>query len=200
VLRFACLVVVGLLPMGQGLIPASIENSHRQLVTQLSAEQTRVLSSLHPEFRVLSLCGGRFSNGDRDELVLGILTTQGARSDVRRVGLLWRSAGWEVRDIDAELDRDKRVTRSYPLSWAFTLNEKGFVGGMKCGTQAALQKDPSLSHLRGEHTIFDLKQAGLARHAIACFASSDVYDNWDCAVFSRKDDRFRLWFQKARAD
>jgi hypothetical protein len=189
--------MAGALSLVQAPTPVPVGALHGRLASQLSAEQSDALSALHPGFQVLSVCSGRFSGGTRDELVVGIRNPTGK---VHRAGLLWQSSRWEIRDIDAELDRDRVITRSYPLSWAYTLTEKGFIGEMKCGSEAALRKEDRLSNLRGEHMVFDLANAGLARHTAACFASHEVYDNWDCVVFSPKDGRFRLWFQKARAD
>ena len=50
------------------------------------------------------------------------------------------------------------------------------------------------------YDFFNLKEKGLAKNKLVCFATDDVYNNWDCAVYSPKDGRFLLWFQQAHAD
>ena len=75
------------------LILASIEDSHRSLSPQLSPDQMQAISTVYPDFRLLKLCKGRFSGGDREEMVLGVLKPVKAKEwwkrKVHRVGLIW---------------------------------------------------------------------------------------------------------------
>jgi hypothetical protein len=71
---------------------------------------------------------------------------------------------------------------------------------MKCGLGSGIEGDPNLTYNLGDKPFFDLKEKGLSNNKLVCFATDDVYNNWDCVVYSPKDGRFRLWFQQAHAD
>jgi len=86
------------------------------------------------------------------------------------------------------------------MGWQYTLDDRGFAGEMKCGVESEFGKDSALTLILGDEPFFNLKKNGLEGNTIGCFATSDVYNNWDCIVYSPKDGRFRLWFQQAHAD
>ena len=135
------------------------------------------VARVYPGFQVVADCRGAH--------VYGILDP--ASGKVRRVGVI----DGVVHDIDDELKKDEDVSRSLPMRWHTTLDEKGFRGDIRCGGMGeALEEEP----------LFDLGKAGLRKEDVVCFATDDVYDNWDCVVWSPKDGRFRLWYQKAHAD
>ena len=171
---------------------------------QLSVEQIAALNGAYPGFRVLKLCSGRFSGGNRDELVLGLWkpveSKQWWKREVHRTALIWTPKGWEVHVIDDEIEKDEKLSRSFPMNWAFSLTSAGFAADMKCGIDGEFSERSQLTHLLGDKPFFDLDKEGLNKNKIVCFATSDTYNNWDCLVFSAKDRRFRLWYQQAHAD
>ncbi len=180
------------------------QENHTHLVKQMSPDQIKALSRTYPDFRILKLCSGRFSGGDRDELVLGIWiplkSKGGSRREVFRIGMIWNQDRWETHVIDDEIKKDGNISRSFPMEWQYTFNDKGFSGNMKCGIDSEFRGNSDLSYALGDKPFFDLNKEGLRNNKPVCFATSDVYNNWDCVVYSPKDKRFRLWFQQAHAD
>lgn len=188
----------------QERLPDRVEGAHRDLVEQLSADQVALLSRAYPGFRLVRACSGHFSGVDTTETVLGLWkpldAAQPTKPAVRRVGLIWSGTAWDLHAIDDELETDQTVSRSFPMRWYYTLEEGGFAGGMKCGAESEIARDPDLSRVLGDKPLFDLESKGLQNNTIVCFATDGVYNNWDCLVFSPADGRFRLWFQKAHAN
>ena len=185
------------------LAPAD-EQNHKLLMQQLSVEQIAALNAPYPGFRVLKLCSGRFSGANRDELVLGLWkpvdSKQWWKREVHRAGLIWTPKGWEVHIIDDEIEKDKNLSRSFPMNWAFSLTSTGFAADMKCGIDGESSEHSQLTQSLGDKPFFNLDKEGLKTNKVVCFATSDTYNNWDCLVFSTKDRRFRLWYQQAHAD
>ena len=185
-------------------ITATDQVNHLNLLKLMSSDQVKVLSGVYPDFRILKLCSGRFSGADRDELVLGIWKPQDSKQwwkcKVHRVGLIWNRSKWEVHIIDDEIEKDSEISRSFPMKWQYAFNANGFSGEMKCGLDSGIEGDPNLTYSLGDKPFFDLKEKGLSNNKLVCFATDDVYNNWDCVVYSPKDGRFRLWFQQAHAD
>jgi hypothetical protein len=184
--------------------PPSIDVLHQTLAKQLSAEQAAALDKVYPGFRLVSLCPGHFSGNDKDELVLGVWKpvesdNQNER-DVHRVGLLWNNGAWDVHIIDDEIMNDEDLSHSFPMHWQYSLSDQGFNGDMKCGIESEFGEDSDLTYVLGDKPFFDLKKAGLETNKVVCFATDDVYNNWDCLVYSPKESRFKLWFQQAHAD
>jgi hypothetical protein len=212
--RIGALIIIGFFilasPMkstaqsGPKLLPASVENIHRDLVKQLSGDQVKVLSNVYPDFRILALCSGHFSGTGRSELVLAVWkpvqSEQHWKRQVHRVGLMLNKMTWEVHIIDDEIEKDVGLSRSFPMRWQYSLDDKGFVGKMKCGVESEFGKDSDLTYALGDRPFFDLKKMGLQKNKVVCFATDDAYNNWDCVVYSPKDGRFRLWYQQAHAD
>ncbi len=182
----------------------SVESIHRNLVKQLSTDQEKALSNVYPDLRLIALCSGHFSGANQAELVLGVWkpveSKQWWKREVHRVGLIWNKGAWEVHIIDDEIEKDKDLSRSFPMRWQYALEDKGFTGKMKCGVESEFGKDSDLTYALGDKPFFDLKKTGLQKNKVVCFATDDVYNNWDCVVYSPKDRRFRLWFQQAHAD
>lgn len=178
--------------------------NHLNLLKQLSPDQVKALSGIYPDFRLLMLCSGRFSGADRDELVLGIWKPQDSKPnwkrEVHRVGLIWTSSGWDVHIIDDELENDEEISLVFPMKWQYAFSANGFSGEIKCGLDSGIEGDPNLTYDLGDKPFFDLKEKGLSNHKLVCFATDNVYNNWDCIVYSPKEGRFRLWFQQAHAD
>lgn len=187
----------------QALTANDLEN-HEQLMGRLSPDQAKILSGRYPGLRILKLCSGRFSGGSRDELVLGIWKPEESKGrwkrEVHRAGLIWNGKAWEVHVIDDEIEKDKELSRSFPLQWQYRFSEQGFIGEMKCGVESEFTGRSDLTHALGDKPFFDLKEKGLLNNKPVCFATSDVYNNWDCVVYSPEDGRFRLWYQQAHAD
>ena len=186
------------------VLTSSDQDNHFKFIKRLSSEQVKALSSVYPDFRILKLCFGHFSGAMQEELVLGIWkpveSTNWWKREVHRVGLIWIENRWEVHVIDDEIEQDKKMSRSFPMAWQYTLDNKGFTGELKCGVESEFGKDSDLTYILGDKLFFDLKKNGLQGNKIVCFATSDAYNNWDCVVYSSKDGRFRLWFQQAHAD
>ena len=180
------------------------QENHINLLKQMSPSQIEAISRAYPDFRILKLCTGGFSGGDRDELVLGIWKPAKSKvwgkREVHRVGSIWNQNRWEAHIIDDEIEKDKKVSRSYPMQWQYTFNNNGFSGEMKCGIDSEFRDNSDLTYALGDKPFFDLTEKGLQHNKPVCFATSDVYNNWDCVVYSPKDKRFRLWFQQAHAD
>ena len=187
----------------RALAPSDLKN-HAELIKQLSPDQLKTLSGIYPDFRILKLCSGRFSGADRDELVLGIWKPLESKDrwkrEVHRVGLIWNGNAWAVHIIDDEIEKDKEISRSFPLHWKYRFGEKGFSGAMKCGIESEFRDNSDLTYALGDKPFFDLKEKGLLKNKPVCFATDDVYNNWDCVVYSPGDGRFLLWFQQAHAD
>ncbi len=185
-------------------LPAAVENIHRDLVKQLSGDQVKVLSKRYPDFRILALCSGHFSGASQSEWVVAVWkavqSEQHWKRQVHRVGLVLNKTAWEVHIIDDEIEKDKDLSRSFPLHWQYSLDENGFVGKMKCGVESEFGKDSDLTDALGDKPFFDMKKMGLQRNKVVCFATDNIYNNWDCVVYSPKDGRFRLWYQQAHAD
>lgn len=184
---------------------ASTDQAHHlDFLKQLSSDQVKALSGIYPDFRILKACSGRFSGADREELVLGIWLPQDSnparKREVHRVGLIWNPGGWEVHAIDDELEKDEEINQVFPMNWQYAFNANGFSGEIKCGLESGIEGDPDLTYDLGNKPFFDLKEKGLSDHKIVCFATDDVYNNWDCLVYSPKGGRFLLWFQQAHAD
>jgi hypothetical protein len=184
-------------PRPQSLTDAD-RKDHQIFLQRLSPGQQKALTKVYPGFQILSLCSGRYSGGDKDELVMGIWKPVESpnwwKREVHRVGLIWQRKSWVVHIIDDEIEKDKALSRSSPMTWAYSITDKGFVGGMKCHVNLA--KDPDLH----KKPFFSLRSKGLQKNKTVCFATSDVYNNWDCLVFSPKNNRFRLWYQQVYAD
>jgi hypothetical protein len=193
---------IALAAPSSGAAPSSLTESdlkdHRTFLQRLSPSQQKALAKVYPDFKILSLCAGRYTGGNREELVMGIwkpMKTPGAtQRAVHRVGLIWQRNGWVMHNIDTEIEKDRAISRSIPMGWAYEFTAQGFVGGMKCN--ANLAKDPQLN----TKPLFSLKSKGLQNNQTLCFATSYIYNNWDCLVFSPKDNRFRLWMQQVYAD
>jgi hypothetical protein len=185
-------------------LPVSVENIHRDLLKQLSGDQVKALSNVYPDFRILALCPGLFSGTGYNELVLGVWKpVQSARlwkREVHRVGLIWSNAMWEVHIIDDEIEKDRNLSRSFPMRWQYRLGDTGFIGEMKCGVEFEFGEDSDLTYALGDKPFFDLKKRGMQKNKVVCFSTDDVYNNWDCVVYSPQDGRFRLWYQQAHAD
>ena len=108
------------------LTPADQKN-HAVFMRQLSTEQINAVTRIYPDFRILTLCKGRFSGAQRNELVLGIWKPQASKSrwkrEVHRVGLIWSAKAWHVRVIDDEMEQDSNISRSFPMQWQYTKHE-----------------------------------------------------------------------------
>jgi hypothetical protein len=181
-----------------------LEQGHRDRLQQLSTAQIAALNQVYPGFRILTSCAGRFSRRGANELVLGIWTPvssdrPGTRA-VHRVGLIRSQQGWQVHIIDDEIEKDKALSRSFPMHWQYSLSDTEFTGPLKCGIESEFDQTSDLKYGNGNHPLFDLKKAGLQKHKVVCFATNDVYNNWDCLVYSPKAHRFRLWYQQVYAD
>ena len=187
----------------RALAPIDEEN-HARLMNELSSDQIKALSGVFPDFRILKLCSRHFSGADRDELVLGIWKPEESKDrwkrEVHRAGLIWNADTWEVHVIDDEIEQDEDVSGAYPMRWQYTFGDRGFSGEWKCGIESEFTENSDLTHRLGDKPFFDLKEAGLTDNIPVCFATDDVYNNWDCVVYSPRDGRFRLWFQQAHAD
>jgi hypothetical protein len=188
----------------QNTLTAADQRNHLDLLKRMSMSQVRAVSGAYPDFRILELCSGRFSGVPTDELVLGIWKPQDSedrwKREVHRVGLIRSSNEWEVHVIDDEIEKDEDKSQSYPMKWQYTLDANGFSGEVKCGIDPEFKGDSDLTYALGGRPFFDLKEEGLLGNEPVCFATDDVYNNWDCVVYSPRDRRFRLWFQQARAD
>jgi hypothetical protein len=183
-------------------LTSSDQKNHLVLLKKMLPEQRAAIAKVYPDFRILKLCPGSFSGAKRNELVLGLWkpleSSEPGKREVHRVGLLWSGSAWVVHNIDDEIQKDESVSRSFPLNWEYAFTDKGFTGAMKCGVN--LGKEPQLHPGRSQKPLFNLRSMGLQKNKAVCFATSDVYNNWDCLVFSPKDKRFRLWYQQAYAD
>ena len=127
----------------------------------------------------------------------------GRNRDVHRLGLIRKGKAWEIHRIDDELEKDSESRQAYSDGWQYGFDEKGFSGDMKCGIESEFDDNndsSDLTYALGDKPFFNLKEKGLAKNKLVCFATEDVYNNWDCAVYSPKDGRFLLWFQQAHAD
>lgn len=190
----------------ESAFPALAEKRHRELIPQLTADQQKALAKVYPGFRLVSVCPGNFSGQGSGagvaEKVLGVWkplpTSQAWKSPVHRVGLIWGQGHWEVHLIDEEIEKDASLSHSFPMKWQYQLDAKGFAGPTKCGVRSEFRPGSDLTGQ--DKPFFDLKQQGLARNQVICFATDDVYNNWDCLVYSPKDKRFRLWYQQVHAD
>ncbi len=184
-------------PNPRSLTESDLKN-HRTFLQRLSPSQQQALAKVYPDFKILKLCAGRYTGSNQEEFVMGIWQPAVSRDPwkhaVHRVGLIRQRNAWVVHIIDNEIEKDMAISRSSPMDWAYELTDKGFVAGMKCHVNLA--KDPQLN----TKPFFSLRSKGLQNNKTVCFASSDVYNNWDCLVFSPKDDRFRLWMQQVYAD
>ncbi len=189
------------------LLPNSVQETHLNLIKQLSNDQIKVLSSRYPDFRLLKTCSGNFSGGEKKELMLGLwhakesikkeLDEDDWTQDAQIVGLLWNGSQWISHDIDGEMDEEKE---HYPNRWEYSMDSKGFHGDMNCGTELEYRKDSQLAFHYSDEPFFDLAQSRIQNHTIACFGTHDVYNNWDCVVYSPNEGRFKLWYQQAFAD
>lgn len=210
----ATVVVIGLvlataiptigLGSAQNAVPPAVARADLSLRPALSSEQARALSRVYPDFRLLAMCQGRFSGGSERELVAGVWKPVEAeekwKREVHRVGLVWTGKSWEVHVIDDEIEHDRRLSRSFPLSWEYTLGDDRFEGRMKCGVESEVRRDPDLVFERGRQPFFDLQKPGSPDRTVVCFATSDVYNNWDCVAYKPDESRFALWFQQVHAD
>jgi hypothetical protein len=190
-------------PQTETLSPV-LEQGHRDRLQQLSTAQIAALNRVYPGFRILSSCAGRFSRRGANELVLGIwkpgLSDRPGTRAVHRVGLIRSQQGWQVHAVDDEIEKDKALSRSFPMHWQYSLSDTEFTGPLKCGIESEFGQNSDLKYGSGNRPLFNLKKAGLKNNKVVCFATSDVYNNWDCLVYSPQDRRFRLWYQQVYAD
>jgi hypothetical protein len=181
-----------------------LEQRHLDRLQQLSTDQIAALNQVYPGFRILTSCAGRFSRRGANELVLGIwkpvLSDPPGTRAIQRVGLIRSQQGWQVHSIDDELEQDQALSRSFPMYWQYSLSDSVFIGQMKCGIKSEFGQNSDLKYGNGNRPLFNLKKAGLQNNKVVCFSTSDVYNNWDCLVYSPKDRRFRLWYQQVYAD
>jgi hypothetical protein len=182
-------------------LPAAAEAAHQRLSTQISPEQAKVLAVLYPDFRVLALCGGQGRGADHRDLVLvvwkPIESSDWWKREVHRIALIWETSGWVAHVIDDELERDKSLSLAWPMSWHYTLDEWGFTADMRCAVE--LGRDPDIGQPAFK-PLFDRERDSLQVHPLVCFPTDNVYNNWDCVVYSPKDGRVRLWHQQVHAD
>ncbi len=82
------------------------------------------------------------------------------KRDVHRVGLIWNGKAWEVHVIDDEIEKDRDVSRSFPMQWQYAFNEKGFPWKMKCGIESEFRDGSDLTFALGDKPFFDLKRKG----------------------------------------
>lgn len=155
--------------------------------------QTALLESSYPGFTVFRSCTGRFGGLDSHDIVLGIHSKNG----VHRVGMIWDGTKWVMHDIGAEILKDKDISYYGPIRWNYSVNGDS-KEDFRCNFQ--LGKDDRIGGIEGDEPFFDLKKFGLEKSTIVCFETDDTYNNWDCLVYSPKDERFKLWFQQAHAD
>lgn len=166
---------------------------HAAFLGHLSPGQAATLARRYPGFRILADCSGSFSGTARkDERVLGLWSAQA----VHRVALIADGQAWALHDLDEEGRKDER----YLQPWQYAFQPDGFVGPMKCGIAGEFSERSDLTPILGDTPFFDLKALGLANNKPVCFATSDVYNNWDCFVYVPSAGRFRLWYQQAHAD
>jgi hypothetical protein len=180
------------------------QKNHARFIQRLHPVQLDLLSARYPDFRILKLCEGHFSGGAQNELVLGVWKPESSKDswkrEVHRVGLIWNRKKWVMHIIDNEIERDLAISHSTPMRWQYAFKENEFSGDMKCGIESEFRENSDLTYGLGDKPIFDLRKKGLSHNKPVCFATDDVYNNWDCVVFSPKSGRFRLWFQQAHAD
>lgn len=185
-------------------LTAADQANHVKLKKLMSAEQIELVSSAYPNFRILKLCPGHFSGQKQEELVLGIWKPVESSShrtkEVHRIGLIRSGEVWKLHIIDDELEVGQETSNLLPMEWQYAFAESGFAGEMKCGIESEFGEASDLTYLLGDKPLFNLKKNGLENNKVSCFATSDVYNNWDCVVYSPKDNRFKLWFQQAHAD
>lgn len=174
---------------------------HAALLRQLSPAQTVALARAYPDFRILVACPGSFSGTGRDdERVLGLWSPPVHQpvggDDVHRVALIAHGPQWSVHDIDEE----GRLDQPNLQAWQYAFLPSGFAGPIKCGIADEFSAASDLTYELGDRPFFDLKALNLSHNKPVCFATSDVYNNWDCFVYDPGAGRFRLWYQQAHAD
>lgn len=173
---------------------------HAAFLHHLSPGQSAALARRYPDFRILAACPGGFSGAAReDERVLGLwspLAPPAGGSEVHRVALIAHGQTWAVHDLDEEGRRDD----PYLQPWQYAFRANGFVGPMKCGIVGEFTAGSDLTDVLGDKPRFDLKGLRLANPKPVCFATDDVYNNWDCFVYDPAAGRFRLWYRQAHAD
>ena len=128
------------------------------------------MSKAYADFRILALCSGHFSGAGQSEWVVAVWkpvqSEQHWKRQVHRVGLVLNKTVWEVHIIDDEIEKDKDLSRSFPMHWQYSLDENGFVGKMKCGVASEFGKDSDLTDAPGDKPFFDLKKMGLQRNKV----------------------------------
>jgi hypothetical protein len=194
------LAVLALLPALAVASPA--ERLHAALAPRLAPAQAQALAAHMPDYRVIALCRGNFSGAGDDEAVLALRHAAQRENDFAawRVGLLRQGAAWIVRDIEADLRPDSKISHSHPLQWRPDVAAAHFATDSKCGPDMRRDADfvTASGRLAGGKPFFTRPAYRGAPAQSVCFATDDTYNNWDCLVYS--GSRFRLWYQQAGAD
>jgi len=158
----------------------------------LLSNQYDRLKNRYSDQRVFRTCVGRFGGLSDRDAVVGVLS----RGVAHRLALIWDGAEWELHDIDAELKQDAGRSRSLPMRWNYSVlgdPAEDFRCDLKLGQDHRIG-------VEGDKPLFERDRFGVKDNTAVCFETDDTYNNWDCAVYSPKDKRFRLWFQQAHAD
>jgi hypothetical protein len=169
-----------------GLVAGSVAAG--EPAASMHPQQLYLFQHAYPGAQVLFDCQGNFSGASDHEHVLGIERPGEAPT---RVGLLLDSGKWLFHDIETELKTDKLPPRQWPQRW-----EAPPAGpAPKCNADP--RRDTDLSDhgkLLGGAPFFALRPA----QSLACFGTSEQYNNWDCITY--RNGRFHVWYQQVFAD
>lgn len=184
--------------------PPEVEARHQQLLPSLTLEEQQLLRQQLRDYRLLANCPGNFSGQSTNERVIGVWLPSPSGASVKRYALWRKDGSLQLHDIDAELEATRRLDNVYPYPWLFDPHapEDERYADTLCGVDDQFddQSDTDyLTYLLGDRPLFD-RQKAAADGQVVCWSTDDVYNNWDCILFDRQQQRFRLWFQQAHAD
>ncbi len=183
--------------------PAELQHLHQGILKTLSAEQAMAITTQKPSLLVVTSCVVHVNDASKEERIFGAVLPNAESqlaNQLTPVGLVWEHGKWVLHFINSDIAKDKwgrdRITWDYKTSGGVVS------AAIKCGTDPYQDADISdgKGHMHLDKVKFALgKEPAKAKPAV-CFGTDSTYNNWDCVLFSRKDNRFRLWYRQAMAD
>jgi len=172
--------------------PPRIEASDQRLRQELTPSERAALDAAYPLATLVDSCHGSFSGRSVSERILVLVTGASApggqaQPRVERVGLVHDGKSVAAKSLE-QTDRRR--------DWQYAFNGRRFAGVFRCRVKPG--KDEDVLDPGARARIHPTAE-GIRGDAV-CFATSAVYNNWDCFLYHPAKRQFLLWFEQAFAD